>query len=98
MRGKYSKLIQEYCEHEGVYIPPGFKRHSASHLAVIRYDSGEPKLVAKTFFKKEDLKYYISSILVELAPDSGGNLPAKVVDFKENAEFKVAGNGALVQL
>ncbi|WP_163937604.1 hypothetical protein [Paraferrimonas sp. SM1919] len=98
MKGKYSKLIQEYCEHGGVYVPPGFKRHSASHLAVIRHDSGEQKLVAKTFFKKEDLNYYISSTLAGLEPDCDGNLPAKVIDFKENIEFKVTSNGALVQL
>lgn len=98
MKGKYSKLIQKYCEQGSIYIPPGFKRHSASHLAVIRHDSGEPKLVAKTFFKKEDLNYYISSTLMELVLDSEGNLPARVVDFKENIEFKIASNGALIKL
>jgi len=76
MKGKYSKIIEAYCEQQGVYVPPGFKRHSASHLAVIRYDSSESRLVAKTFFKKEDLKYYISSTLTELPSDRDGNLPA----------------------
>jgi hypothetical protein len=98
MKGKYSKIIQEYCDNEGIYVPPGFKRHSASHLAVVRYDSDAPKLVAKTFFKKEDLKYYISSVLLVLDLDDKGNVPAKVIDFKENKKYKVAGNGILVQL
>ncbi len=97
MKGKYSKMIQEYCEKEGIFVPLGFRRHTASHIAVIRHDSGQPKLVAKTFFKKEDLKYYILSTLTELPSDSDGNLPVKIVDFKEIKEFKVAGNGSLVQ-
>jgi hypothetical protein len=98
MKGKYSKLIQEYCEREGIYIPPGFKRQSASHLAVIRFDSSEPKLVAKTFFKKEDLKYYIASMLKELTESETGLIPAKVMDFKENKEFKISKDGAISEL
>ena len=34
----------------------------------------------------KNLNYYISSTLMELVLDSGGNLPAKVVDFKENID------------
>jgi len=98
MKGKYSKLIQEYCDKEGVYVPPGFKRQAASHLAVIRSDSGEAKLVAKTFFKKEDLKYYIANSLNELTPSSEGLLPAKAIDFKENKFFNISINGGLVEL
>lgn len=98
MKGKYSKIIQEYCEEEGIYVPPGFKRHPASHLAVVRTDGEQSKLVAKTFFKKEDLNYYISSILSELLPNPEGELPARVIDFKANKHFKVAGNGALIPL
>ncbi len=98
MKGKYSKLISEYCDKEGIYIPPGFKRHTASHLAIFRFDGAEPKLVAKTFFTKEDLKYYIKSTLCELEQDCEGVLPAKVIDFKENKQFSVVGNGKLIQL
>ncbi|WMS87392.1 hypothetical protein [Pleionea litopenaei] len=98
MKGKYSKIIQEYCEAEAIYVPPGFKRRPASHLAVVRTDDDHPKLVAKTFFKKEDLNYYISSILSELQPNPEGELPVRVIDFKENTHFKVAGNGALIPL
>lgn len=98
MKGKYSKLIQEYCDKEGIYVPPGFKRRSASHLAVVRYDAGEVKLVAKTFFTKEDLNYYITNSLCELAPTSEGLLPAKAIDFKENKNFNINLNGGLIAL
>ncbi len=98
MKGKYSKLIQEYCDKEGVYVPPGFKRQAASHLAVIRSDSSETKLVAKTFFKKEDLKYYITNSLNELTPSSEGLLPVKVIDFKENKTFNINAQGGLIEL
>jgi hypothetical protein len=96
MKGKYSKLIQEYCDKEGIYVPPGFKRQTASHLAVVRYDSGETKLVAKTFFKKEDLNYYIANSLSELTPTSEGLLPARAIDFKENKFFNINVKGVLV--
>ncbi len=98
MKGKYSKIIQEYCEREGIDVPAGFKRHSACHLAVIRYHDGKPKLVAKTFFKKEDLNDYLSSILSGLALSPHCIAPVKVIDFKENTYFDVAGNGALIPL
>ena len=98
MKGKYSKIILDYCESEGIYVPPGFKRHPASHFAVVRTDGEQPKLVARTFFKKEDLNYYISSILSELVPNSEGELPAKVIDLKEGTHFKMAGNGTLIPM
>ena len=96
MNGKYSKLILEYCESEGIYVPPSFKRRTASHFAVVRYDSGEAKHVAKTFFKKEDLNYYISNTLAELAPNCDGLLPAKTIDFKESKIFNIDANGKLI--
>lgn len=98
MKGKYSKIIQEYCEREGIYIPPGFKRHSASHLAVVRSDGDQPKLVAKTFFTKEDLNYYLSSTTPEMEANPDGELPIKVIDFKINKNFKVSSNGTLIAL
>ncbi len=98
MKGKYSKLINEYCSKEGIYVPPGFKRHTASHFAVFRFDGEKPKLVAKTFFTKEDLEYYIKTNLCGLEKDCKGNLPARVIDFKGNIEFSVAENGQLNQL
>ena len=97
MKGKYSKLILEHCNKENVDIPPGFKRYPASHLAVIRLDGEQPKLVAKTFFKKEDLKYYILTNLLGLTVDSDGNLPAMVIDLKEHKSFVIAENGHLIQ-
>ena len=98
MKGKYSKLIQEYCDKEGIYVPPGFKRQTASHLVVVRYDSGEVRLVAKTFFKKEDLNYYIANSLSELTPTSEGLLPARAIDFKENKFFNINVKGVLVEV
>jgi len=88
MKGKYSQIIQEYCEQEGVEIPPGFKRVPANHLAIIRKDSNPSKLIAKTYFNKADIKYYIKHTLAELPTDEFGYFPALVVDFKENHKFK----------
>jgi hypothetical protein len=98
MKGKYTKIIYEFCQKEGIDIPIGFGRNSASHLVVIRYDLERPKLIAKTFFKKEDLHYYISTYLMDLPRNSDGLIPAKVVDFKENLSCQVLESGALVLL
>lgn len=97
MAGKYSKIIQDYCREEGINVPVGFKRHTASHLALIRFDGEEPKLVAKTFFKKEGLNHYISSTLLVLPLDSNGNLPAKVIDFKNHKSYIVLSDGSLLE-
>lgn len=98
MKGKYTKIIYEFCQKEGIDIPIGFGRNSASHLVVIRYDLERPKLIAKTFFKKEDLHYYISTYLMDLPRNGDGLIPAKVVDFKENLSYQVLESGALVLL
>jgi hypothetical protein len=102
MKGKYSQLIQEYCEKEHVEIPVGFKRGSANHLAIIRRDSNPSKLVAKTYFNKTDIKYYIKHTLAELPADELGYFPALVIDFKENQIFKCtlskSGEGKLEKL
>ena len=98
MKGKYTKIIYEFCQKEGIDIPIGFGRKSASHLAVVRYDSEKPKLVAKTFFKKEDLHYYISTYLMGITPLEDGLAPAKVFDFKENLSYQISRGGALVPL
>ena len=96
MKWKYSGLIRDFCENEGIHIPVGFKRHPASHLAVIRTDNKEPKLVAKTFFKKEDLSHYIRNNLVSLASSSEEFIPAYVMDFKLGKRFYIDKNGKLV--
>jgi hypothetical protein len=102
MKGKYSQLIKEYCEKEGVEVPVGFNRGSASHLAIIRKDISPPKLVAKTYFNKADIKYYIKHTLTELLADELGYFPALVIDFKGNQKFKCtlskSGEGKLEKL
>ena len=102
MKGKYSQLIKAYCEKEGIEIPIGFKRGPANHLAIIREDSNPPKLVAKTYFNKADVKYYIKHTLTELLVDELGYFPALVIDFKENQKFKctlsTSGEGKLEKL
>lgn len=98
MKGKYSQLIQEYCEKEGISIPVGFYRGTANHLVIIRLDCKPPKLVAKTYFNKEDVKYYIKNTLNDLPLNEQGNLSAKVIDFKENIKFIVTGDGKLERL
>ena len=98
MKGKYSQLIQEYCEKEGISIPVGFYRGTANHLAIIRLDYKPPKLVARTYFNKEDVKYYIKNTLNNLPLNDHGNLPAKIIDFKDNIHFIVTGDGKLERL
>src|SRR5688572_23886388 len=98
MKGKYTKIIYEFCQKEGIDIPIGFGRNTASHLVVIRYDAEKPRLVAKTFFKKEDLLYYISTYLADVHADDGGLMPVKVFDFKENLSYQVLAAGSLVML
>ncbi len=88
MKGKYSLLIKEYCEREGIDIPVGFHRGTANHLAIIRLENNQPKLVAKTFFNKTDIKYYIKHILAQLPPNEQGDYPALVIDFKKNQKYK----------
>jgi hypothetical protein len=90
MAGKYSELIENYCMESTIEIPAGFYRHSASHIAVIRLDLEKPKLVAKTFFKKADLNYYLKNLVVE---NTEADQIARVVDFKTNKEYLVGKDG-----
>ncbi|RZR03051.1 hypothetical protein D8T43_22720 [Vibrio vulnificus] len=98
MKGKYSKVILDYCLERGIDVPPGFMRRAASHIAVFKLNESETKLVAKTFFKKEDLKHYISNSLLEQNVFPKGSVLARVVDFKENKEFQVNSDGSLTEL
>ncbi|WP_134648553.1 hypothetical protein [Vibrio diabolicus] len=98
MKGKYSKLIMDYCMERGIDVPSGFMRRAASHIAVFKLTESETKLVAKTFFKKEDLKYYISKSLLEQNDFPKDSVLARVIDFKENKEFLVNSDGSLTEL
>jgi len=95
MAGKYSELIENHCNESAIEIPAGFYRHSASHIAVIRLDLEKPKLVAKTFFKKTDLNYYLKRLVVE---NTEIGQIAKVIDFKNNKEYSVGKDRKLNEL
>lgn len=79
MAEKYTDRIKEYCESTGVEIPVGFYRHPASRYVVIDLECTPPKLVAKTWFKQEDVVYYLQNI----SPDK----VVKILDFKERHEL-----------
>jgi len=89
-KGKYTEIIEDYCTANGYSIPSGFYRRPASHLAIIRTDSSPHKLVAMTWFKKEDVVYYIEHMNLP-----GGNpslrRPVRVFDFKNGEELEYTG-------
>ena len=89
------KRIEAYCKANGVVIPGAFARLTPSRYAVIRGDSGEPKLVAKTWFKQEDVCYYVRNTLIaELGADFEKS--TEILDFKENRRMKYTGSSRLV--
>ena len=79
MRSKYWALIESYCQGQGISIPKGFGRNSPSRYAIIRLDSNPPELVALTWFKMEDVVYYLRNIWA--------NRPVRILDFKEGVEL-----------
>ena len=95
MAGKYTELVEKYCRDKSIDIPSGFYRHNASHLIVIRMDQKKPKLVAKTFFKKTDLNYYLKTMVIE---DEALEEIAKVLDFKNDKRYVVVKNRKLNEL
>ncbi len=76
---KYTKIIEQFCQAKSVQIPSGFYRRAASQFAVINFKTSPPKLVAKTWFKKEDLAYYLTH--------SEESEFLKAYDFKEQCEL-----------
>ena len=87
MAEKFTKQIEEFCTKEGINIPSGFYRHSASRYAAIDLDATPNKLIAKTWFNKEDVIYYVQ------------NMPSdkklKILDFKEKHELVLNEDGRL---
>lgn len=83
MAQRYTKVIESYCTAKGYQIPSGFYRHPASRYAIVNFRTNPPKLVAKTWFNKEDVAYYINN------SDSPEKL--KVYDFHENHELMFKG-------
>ena len=87
MTEKFSARIKEYCESAGIETPIGFHRHSASRYAVIALDTVPHKLVAKTWFKQEDLAYYLENLAT--------GKPVKILDFKTREELFLDSKGGL---
>src|SRR5215831_7188524 len=54
MPKKYERLIGDYCAREGIAVPPGFARLTASRYVIIRTHLSPRKLIAKTWFKTAD--------------------------------------------
>ena len=89
------KRIEAYCNANGVVIPPAFARLSPSRYAVIRGESGTPKLVAKTWFNQEDVCYYVQNMLIpELGTDF--HQSTEILDFKEGRRMKYTGANRLM--
>ncbi|QIF00365.1 hypothetical protein [Roseimicrobium sp. ORNL1] len=86
MPSTYRRLITAYCDAHGVTIPPGFGRNTPSRFAIIRADTSPPKLVAVTWFKQEDVHYYIDRFL---KPELGESFmqSIRILDFKEGCEL-----------
>jgi len=89
------KKIRLYCDMHGVFVPAGFDRQSASRYAIIRNDAHPRKLVAKTWFNKEDVIYYIENSLQEEV-DGGINDAVDILDFKDGQRLLYQQSGALV--
>jgi hypothetical protein len=78
---RYSKVIEQFCASHSIAIPAGFRRHPASRYAVVL---GEPsQLVATTWFKQEDVIYYLKHT---------DRSVATILDFKENVELQFDGS------
>lgn len=87
MAEKYTDRVKSYCETNGVEIPPGFYRHPASRYVVVDTSSSPPKVVAKTWFKQEDVVYYLKN----LSPGK----QVQILDFKERRELVFDGGETL---
>lgn len=60
MAERFGTRIKRYCEAHGIAIPAGFARHPPNRYAVIDLNCNPPKLVARTWFKQEDLLHYVA--------------------------------------
>jgi hypothetical protein len=80
---RYSKRILDFCERHGVDVPPGFNRNPGNRYAVVDTGKVPPRLIATTWFKQEDLLYYVKR---HPAPDS-----LRILDFKISQELAFQG-------
>jgi hypothetical protein len=86
---RYTDRIKEYCEKAGIGIPAGFYRHPANRFAIIDVGNTPPKLIAKTWFKKEDVVYYIKNL--------SQSAKLRILDFKEREELRCESDEKLVR-
>jgi hypothetical protein len=80
MAERYTDRIKTYCDANGIAIPAGFYRHSASRYVAVDYGYRPARLVAKTWFKQEDMIYYATHLA------AGKTL--RFLDFKERRELR----------
>ena len=85
MAERYSDRIRQYCERHGIAVPTAFARHPASRYAIIEL-SEPPKLVARTWFKVEDLIYYL---------DRQPDVPRRIIDFKRGVMLERDGESKM---
>ena len=87
MAERYTERIRAYCDQNGIEMPPGFFRHPGSRYVAIDVDRQPARLVARTWFKQEDMLYYVAHLA------SGKTL--KLLDFKERIELRLSGGKTL---
>lgn len=89
MPERYSTKILRFCEENGITVPIGFGRHPASRYVIIELTT-PPKLVARTWFKHEDVIYYLKSTPTDA--------PRRILDFKLCEELNYSGGNRLKRL
>ncbi|PZR72096.1 MAG: hypothetical protein DI537_47760 [Stutzerimonas stutzeri] len=62
MKQRYRHHIERFCQARGVEIPTSFYRVPTSRYAAIDESKVPSSLVAKTWFNKESLSYYLSRV------------------------------------
>jgi hypothetical protein len=87
MAEKYTDRIKLYCEKNGIEMPVGFFRRAASRYVAIDIGDQPARLVATTWFKQEDVIYYVTRLA------AGRTL--KLLDFKERTELRLSGGKTL---
>ena len=84
----FSQKIRAFCDSEGIEIPSGFHRHSASRYALIEVSVIPNKLIAKTWFKQEDVVYYLQQY--------GADRQFRILDFKDRIQLSLSKTQKLV--
>ena len=78
MPERFADRIRHYCEAHGIHIPIGFGKRTPSRYAIVIMTE-PPKLIARTWFKQEDVVYYLKNINQEPM--------FRILDFKEYVEL-----------